>query len=172
MVIKRWPGRPPRARHTTPMISLDRLVCRAYGAQALKRRSVKIHRLQPVCLQHQRPRCSLRIIGMLWTGRSCRRRQCWLWRKRKRAAGPTSAPKLRQNRFEYGPTPVLVHALYADQTRCSPTFSIRFGIGSIRAYWQILRFGHDVAAHHRCTFVSRAYSRRGVYLHIAMADDR
>ena len=36
---------------------------------------------------------------MLWTGRSCRRRQCWLWRKRKRAAGPTSAPKLRQNRF-------------------------------------------------------------------------
>ena len=26
------------------MISLDRLVCRAYGAQALKRRSVKIHR--------------------------------------------------------------------------------------------------------------------------------
>ena len=27
---------------------------------------------------NQRPRCSLRIIGMLWTGRSCRRRQCWL----------------------------------------------------------------------------------------------
>ena len=104
VVIKRWPGRPLRARHTTPMISLDRLVCRAYGAQALKRRWVKIHRSQPACRQHQRPRCSLRIIGMLWTGRSCRRRQCWLWRKRKRAAGPTSAPKLRQNRFKYSAT--------------------------------------------------------------------
>jgi hypothetical protein len=41
---------------------------------------------------------------MLWTGRSCRRRQCWLWRKRKRATGPTSAPKLRQNRFKYSAT--------------------------------------------------------------------
>ena len=30
---------------------------------------------------------------------------------------------------------------------------------------------HDVAAHHRSTFVSRAYSCRGVYLHIAMAND-
>ena len=28
------PGRPPRARHTTPMISLDRLACHAYGAHA------------------------------------------------------------------------------------------------------------------------------------------
>ena len=53
MVMKRWRGRPPRARHTTPMISLDRLVCRAYAAQALKRRSVKIHRSQPACRQHQ-----------------------------------------------------------------------------------------------------------------------
>src|SRR5260370_16337855 len=59
MVIKRWPGRPPRARHTTPMISLDRLVCRAYAAQALKRRSVKIPRSQPACRQHQRPRVQL-----------------------------------------------------------------------------------------------------------------
>jgi hypothetical protein len=58
---------------------------------------VKIDRSQPVCRQHQQPRCSLRIIGMLWTGRSCRRRQCWLWRKRKRATGPASSPKLRQN---------------------------------------------------------------------------
>ena len=41
---------------------------------------------------------------MLWTGRSCRRRQCWLWRKRKRATGPASAPKLRQNRFKYRAT--------------------------------------------------------------------
>ncbi|SRR5260370_27339698 len=82
------------------MISLDRLVCRAYGAQALKRRSVKIHRSQPACRQRQRPRCNLRIIGMLWTGRSCRRRQCWLWRKRKRATVPASAPKLRQNRIK------------------------------------------------------------------------
>jgi hypothetical protein len=47
------------------------------------------------------PKCSLRIIGMLWTGRSCRRRQCWIRRKRKRATGPVSAPKLRQNRFKY-----------------------------------------------------------------------
>ena len=91
---------PSQGTTHTPMISLDRLVCRAYGAQALKRRSVKIHRSQPACRQHQRPRCSLRIIGMLWTGRSCRRRQCWLWRKRERATGPASAPKLRQNRFK------------------------------------------------------------------------
>jgi hypothetical protein len=82
-------------------ISLDRLACRAYWTQALKRCSVKIHRSQPACRQHQRPRCSLRIIGMLWTGRSCRRRQCSLRRKRKRA----SAPKLRQNRFKYSATP-------------------------------------------------------------------
>jgi hypothetical protein len=51
--------------------------------------------------QHQGPRCSVRIIIMLWTGRPCRRRQCWLWLKRKRATGPASAPKLRQNRFKY-----------------------------------------------------------------------
>src|ERR1700680_3103074 len=44
---------------------------------------------------------------MLWTGRSCRRRQCWLWRKRKRATGPASAPKLRQNRFRYRATHIL-----------------------------------------------------------------
>jgi len=30
VVVKRWPGRPPRARHTTPMISLVRLA----GVQA------------------------------------------------------------------------------------------------------------------------------------------
>src|SRR5271157_6017339 len=53
VVIKRWPGRPPRARRITPMISLARLACCAYGAQALKRRSVKIHRSQPACRQHQ-----------------------------------------------------------------------------------------------------------------------
>ena len=29
-------------------------------------------------LQQQRPRCSMRIIAMLWTGRPCRRRQCWI----------------------------------------------------------------------------------------------
>ncbi len=46
----------------------------------------------------------LRTIEMLWTGRSCRRGQCWLWRKRKRATGPASASKLRQNRFKYRTT--------------------------------------------------------------------
>jgi hypothetical protein len=40
----------------------------------------------------------VRII--IWTGRHCRRRQCWLWLKRKHATGPASAPKLRQNRFK------------------------------------------------------------------------
>jgi hypothetical protein len=60
------------------IILLDRLVCRAYGEQALKRRSAKIHRSQPACRQHQRPRCSLRIIGMLWTGMPYRRHRCWL----------------------------------------------------------------------------------------------
>ena len=122
MVIRRWPGRPGRARHSTPMISLDRLVCRAYGAQALTRRSVKIHCSQPACRQHQRPRCSLRIIGMLWTGRSCRRRQCWLWRKRKRATGPASAPKLRQNRFKYSATPEIQGEI-SPRIKCS---SLRF----------------------------------------------
>ena len=29
----------------------------------------------------QRPRCSMRIIGQLWTGRPCRRRRCWLCTK-------------------------------------------------------------------------------------------
>ena len=37
MVISAGQDALTRARHTTPMISLDRLVCRAYGAQALKR---------------------------------------------------------------------------------------------------------------------------------------
>src|SRR5271166_1940273 len=87
---------------TKPMISLDRLVCRAYGAQNLEETLGEDHRSQSACRQHQRPGCSLRIIGMLWTGRSCRRRQCWL--KRKRATGPASAPKLRQNRFKYSAT--------------------------------------------------------------------
>ena len=83
------------------MISLDRLVCRAYwGASQLERTLGEIHRSQPACRRHQRPRRSMRIIGMLWTGRSCRRPQCWLWRKRKRATGPASAPKLRQNRIK------------------------------------------------------------------------
>src|SRR6202521_6229195 len=50
--------------------------------------------------QHQRPRCSVRITIMLWTGRPCRRGQCWLWRKGKGATGPASAPKLRQNRIK------------------------------------------------------------------------
>ena len=74
-----------------------------FCAQALKRCSAKIHRSQPACRQHQPPRCRLRIIGMLWTGRSCRRRQCWLWRERKHATGPASAPKLRQNRITRAP---------------------------------------------------------------------
>jgi len=33
---------------------------------------------------------------MLWTGRSCRRRQCWLWRKRKRARGPAAIAKIAE----------------------------------------------------------------------------
>jgi hypothetical protein len=36
------------------------------------------------------------IIVMLWRGRSCRGRQCWLSLRR----GPASAPKLRQNRIK------------------------------------------------------------------------
>src|SRR5271165_1709075 len=44
--MKRCQDALPGARHTTPMISLDRLVCRAYSAQALKRRLEKIHRSQ------------------------------------------------------------------------------------------------------------------------------
>jgi hypothetical protein len=58
------------------------------------------HRFAPIMPTAPATRCSLRIIGMLWTGRSCRRRQCSLWRKGKRATGPADAPKLRQNRFK------------------------------------------------------------------------
>ncbi len=49
------------------MILLDRLVCRTYWEQALKRRSVKIHRSLPACRQHHNRRAALRIVGMLWT---------------------------------------------------------------------------------------------------------
>jgi hypothetical protein len=83
------------------MISLDRLVCRAYWEQAMLEGTLGgIHRSQPACRRHKRPKCSMKIIGMLWTGRPCRRRQCWLWRERKRATSPASAPKLRQNRIK------------------------------------------------------------------------
>ena len=44
------------------------------------------------------------IIVILWTGRFCRGRQCWLWLRR----GPASAPKLRQNRFKYSSTAVAI----------------------------------------------------------------
>ena len=49
------------------------------------------------------------IIVMLWTGTSCRGRQCWLWLKR----GPASAPKLRQNRFKYSATTTLKERIVA-----------------------------------------------------------
>src|ERR1700736_4609383 len=45
------------------MILLDRLVCRTYWEQALKRRSVKIQRSLPACRQHHDRRAALRIIG-------------------------------------------------------------------------------------------------------------
>ena len=54
--IKRWPGRPPRARPTAAMISPDRLVCCAYGAQTLERGSVKIRRSHTAFRQRQRER--------------------------------------------------------------------------------------------------------------------
>jgi hypothetical protein len=75
LCIKRWPGRPPRARPTAAMTSPVRLVCCAYGEQTLERRSVKIRRSQPALRQRQRPRCSRRITCVPWTGRSCRERQ-------------------------------------------------------------------------------------------------
>ena len=79
--------------HATPhpMISLDRLACCAYGA------TPRAHRRRPTPATEVQ-RCSVRIIIILWTGRPCRRRQCWLWLKRKHATGPASASKLRQNR--------------------------------------------------------------------------
>ena len=48
------------------MISLDR-----FGLSCIRGRTSGGHRGR----QHQRPRCSLRIIVMPWTGMSCRRRQ-------------------------------------------------------------------------------------------------
>jgi hypothetical protein len=36
VVMKRWPGSLPRARHTTPMISLDHLVRRAHRGASLE----------------------------------------------------------------------------------------------------------------------------------------
>ena len=52
VVIKRRPGRPPRARHTTPMIWIAWSVVRT-GRKPLNR-SVKIHRSQPACRQSPR----------------------------------------------------------------------------------------------------------------------
>ena len=63
---------------------------------------------------------------MLWTGRSCRRRQCWLWRKRKRATGPASAPKLRQNRFKYSATSILDDLLSFGLIYCDPSREFNF----------------------------------------------
>ena len=73
------------------MISLDRFGLSCVRGASLEE-TLGENSPQPACPQHQRPRCSLGIIGMFWTGRSCRRRQCWPWRKRKRAIGPASAP--------------------------------------------------------------------------------
>ena len=74
------------------MISLDRFGLSCVRGASLEE-TLGENSPQPACPQHQRPRCSLGIIGMFWTGRSCRRRQCWPWRKRKRAIGPASAPR-------------------------------------------------------------------------------
>jgi hypothetical protein len=90
-------ARTPSEGHATlyPMISLDRFACCAYGAHAALTEDGR----------HQRPRCSVRIIIILWTVRLCRRRQCWLWLKHKHATGPASAPKLRQNRIKCSKRP-------------------------------------------------------------------
>ena len=63
-------GTSPEGTTHPAKISPDRLVCRAYGAQTLERRSVKIRRSQPAFRQRQRPRCSRRITCVPWTGRS------------------------------------------------------------------------------------------------------
>jgi hypothetical protein len=67
---------------TAAIISPDRLVCCAYGAQTLKRGSVKMRRSHTAFRQRQRPRCSRRITCVPWTGRSRRERQYQLWRER------------------------------------------------------------------------------------------
>jgi hypothetical protein len=58
------------------MISLDRLACRAYGEHAGRSPRTATSAAEA---KHEDHRNAL-------AGRACRRRQCWLWRKRKHAA--------------------------------------------------------------------------------------
>src|ERR1700736_307156 len=88
--IKRWPGRPPKARHTTPMISLDRLACHAYGAHAGM--SPRIATLATE-LQHENHRNAL-------DGKVLQKTRVLAADPAQTATCPAGAPKLRQNRFK------------------------------------------------------------------------
>jgi hypothetical protein len=76
------------------MISLDRLACRAYGAHA----GSSPRKATPATKVHREE------YHNALDGKVLQKSHCWLWRKRKRATGPASAPKLRQNRFKYSAT--------------------------------------------------------------------
>jgi hypothetical protein len=75
LLIKRWPGRPPRGMPHRRDDLAGSLGLFEYGAQTLARRSVKIRCSQPSFRQRQRPRCNRRITCAPWTGRSLRERQ-------------------------------------------------------------------------------------------------
>jgi hypothetical protein len=77
------------------MISLHRLACRAYGAHAGRSPRTATPATE---VQHNDHRNAL-------GGNVLQKTPGSLWRKRKRATGPASAPKLRQNRFKYSATP-------------------------------------------------------------------
>ena len=67
------------------------------------------------------------IIVMLWTGRSCRRRQCWLWLKRKRPQVPQVHQSCVRTRIKCSQTIVydlstgrhLVRALQQMESTCA-----------------------------------------------------
>jgi hypothetical protein len=119
------------ARHTTPMISPGSL-----GLSCVRgaRRELT-----------EEANTSVRIIIMLWTARSCRRRQCRLWLKRKHSADPAGAPKLRQNRFKYSSTVTHLflrfwgqYAAYTSHQRVFAQSTIRASRASISKYVQSL----------------------------------
>jgi hypothetical protein len=79
-------------------ISLDRLVCRrCTGAQALKRRPVKIYRSQPTCRQHQRPGCKPEYHRNALNRKTLQKTPMLAMAQAQTCHRPASAPKLRLN---------------------------------------------------------------------------
>ena len=88
--LARTPSYRYRARHITTMISLHRLACRATGHTPGGHRGTATPATE---VQHNDHRNAL-------GGNVLQKTPGSLWRKRKRATAPASAPKLRQNRIK------------------------------------------------------------------------